>query len=92
MKPGNPMSHMKLRRYNMKTKVIAEITVSHLTAFAAELGCSLAQNEALEMLNRNGMAQELWTRMMHAAEDYTKALVRRPSARDLAPKDRETTV
>jgi hypothetical protein len=47
--------------HRTRKRVVAEITVSHLTGFAVEIGCELGQNEAIGLLNRGGeLAYELW--------------------------------
>lgn len=62
-----------------RSKVVAEITVAHLRAFAAEVGCKLASDEAVALLNRGELAQQMWMQMMHAAEEYAKAALERGS-------------
>jgi hypothetical protein len=56
-----------------REKVVAEITVSHLTQFAEELGRHLSQEEALAFLNQDGRAYAMWKHMMHAGEEYIKS-------------------
>jgi hypothetical protein len=56
-----------------REKVVAEITVSHLTQFAEEIGRHLSQEEALAFLNQDGRAYAMWKHMMHAGEEYIKA-------------------
>jgi len=55
-----------------REKVVAEITVAHLTQFANESGRPLTAEEAVAFLNQQGRAYEMWKHMMHAAEDYIK--------------------
>jgi hypothetical protein len=55
-----------------REKVVAEITVAHLTQFANESGRPLTAEEAVAFLNQQGRAYEMWKQMMHAAEDYIK--------------------
>ena len=55
-----------------RERVVAEITVTHLTQFARELGRSLSQEEALEFLNQDGRAYDMWKHMMLAGEEYIK--------------------
>ena len=72
-----------------REKVVAEITLAHLTQFARQMGRSLTPQEALDFLNQNGRAYEMWKRMMQAGEDYIKSSLQgrtpltlaRPSAR-----------
>jgi hypothetical protein len=56
-----------------REKVVAEITVAHLTQFAAEAGRALSNEEALSFLNQHGRAYEMWKHMMLAGEEYIKA-------------------
>src|SRR5271157_4052898 len=60
-------------RHKERKKVVAEITLSHVTEFAAEIGRELGQDEAMWLLNRGELAQEMWVHMMQAAEQYIKA-------------------
>jgi hypothetical protein len=55
-----------------REKVVAEITVAHLTQFANESGRPLSTEEAVAFLNQQGRAYEMWKQMMHAAEEYIK--------------------
>lgn len=56
-----------------REKVVAEITLAHLTQFARQMGRSLTGEEALHFVNQNGRAYEMWKRMMQAGEDYIKS-------------------
>lgn len=56
-----------------REKVVAEITLAHLTQYAEQMGRSLTPEEAAAFLNQNGRAYEMWKRMMQAGEDYIKA-------------------
>jgi hypothetical protein len=56
-----------------REKVVAEITVAHLTAFADEIGRSLNADEAVAFLNQNGRAYAMWQHMMRAGEEYVKS-------------------
>jgi hypothetical protein len=56
-----------------REKVVAEITLAHLTQFAGELGRHLTQEEAVAFLNQNGRAYAMWKHMMHAGEEYIKS-------------------
>jgi len=72
-----------------REKVITEKTLAHLTQFARQMGRSPTPEEALDFLNQNGRAYEMWERMMQAGEDYIKSslqtrtsfVVARPSSR-----------
>ena len=55
-----------------RERVVAAITLSHLSQFAEQMGRSLSGEEALAFLNQNGRAYEMWKRMMQAGEDYLK--------------------
>jgi len=59
-----------------REKVVAEITLAHLTQIAEESGRALTQQEALDFLNQNGHAYAMWTKMMEAGEQYIKAALR----------------
>lgn len=56
-----------------REKVTAEITVSHMLQLARELGSNLSAEEAAAFLNEKGRAQDIWTRMMQAGEQYIKS-------------------
>lgn len=62
-----------------REKVVAEITLAHLTQFANQMGRSLTPEEALDFLNQNGRAYEMWKRMMQAGEDYIKSSLQTPT-------------
>jgi hypothetical protein len=60
-----------------REKVIAEITLAHLTQFATEAGHSLSPEEAIAFLNQEGRAYAMWKRMMQAGEEYFKSTLQR---------------
>jgi hypothetical protein len=62
-----------------REKVIAEITATHLTEFAHEIGTKLSMEEAVAFLNRDGRAYAMWKRMMQAGEEYIKLTLQRDS-------------
>jgi len=62
-----------------REKVVAEITVAHLTQFAAEVGRALSTEEALSFLNQHGRAYEMWKHMMLAGEEYIKTALHNQS-------------
>ena len=63
-----------------REKVVAEITIAHLTQFAHDIGCGLNPEEATAFLNQEGRAYAMWKEMMHAGEEYIKkALQKQPS-------------
>ena len=53
-----------------RERVIAEITLSHLMRLGHEQGCPVSREQALEVLNPEGRAFEMWKHMMQAAEDF----------------------
>ena len=53
-----------------RERVIAEITLSHLIRLGSEQGCTVSRQQALEFLNQEGRAFEMWKHMMRAAEDF----------------------
>lgn len=53
-----------------REKVLAEITLSYLMRLAIEQGCPVSREQALEFLNEEGRAYEMWKQMMQAAEDF----------------------
>jgi hypothetical protein len=66
-----------------REKVVAEITLAHLTQFARELGRRLSQEEAIAFLNQDGRAYAMWKLMMHAGEEYIKSSLERPQRNPL---------
>lgn len=71
---------MDLKKKCWREKVIAEITVTHMLQFARELGTNMNATEAAAFLNEKGRAQDVWTHMMQAGEEYLKSsLVRNKS-------------
>ena len=62
-----------------RNKVVAEITVTHLTELASELGRNMTHEEAIAFLNKEGRAYEMWKHMMHAGEEYLKSTLERQS-------------
>jgi len=56
-----------------REKVTAEITLSHVQAFAQEMGTDFTEEQVAAFLNENGLAQGLWVHMMRAGEQYIKA-------------------
>ncbi len=69
-----------------RERVVAEITLSHLTQIARELGRSLTQEEAIAFLNQEGRAYDMWKHMMLAGEEYIKAHLKQ--SRVAAPGNR----
>jgi thymidine phosphorylase len=61
-----------------RERVVAEITLAHLTQVAREIGRSLSAEEAVDFLSQNGRAYEMWKRMMHAGEEYLKSALQAP--------------
>ena len=62
-----------------RNKVVAEITATHLTELASELGKNMTHDEAIAFLNKEGRAYEMWKHMMHAGEEYLKSILERQS-------------
>jgi hypothetical protein len=56
-----------------REKVVAEITLAHLIQCAQAMGRELSTEQALDFLNQNGRAYEMWKRMMHAGEEYVRS-------------------
>lgn len=73
-----------------REKVVAEITLAHLTQFARQMSRSLTPEEAIAYLNHDGHAYEMWKRMMQAGEDYIESslLTRPPLALARSPRGR----
>ena len=65
------MIHLKKKCW--REKLTAEITTSHILQFAEELGSNLSAAEVAEFLNQNGRAQNVWTHMMQAGEQFIKS-------------------
>lgn len=66
-----------------REKVVAEITLAHLTQFARQLGRQLSQEEAVAFLNQEGRAYAMWKHMMHAGEEYIKSALDQQHRRPL---------
>ncbi len=62
-----------LKKKCWREKVTAEITLAHLQQFARELGTTMTPAEVAAFLNEKGRAQDVWTHMMQAGEDYIKS-------------------
>jgi len=62
-----------------RERVIAEITLSHLMRLGNEQGCPVSREQALEFLNQEGRAYEMWKHMMQAAEDFIASSLLRHS-------------
>ncbi len=71
-----------------REKVVAEITLAHLTEFADELGRAMNPQDAIAFLNPDGHAYNMWKRMMQAGEEYIKSALEHNAARQ-APTSRE---
>lgn len=55
-----------------REKVVAEITVAHLTQLVETQGKSLSVDEAVAFLNQGGRAYDMWKHMMRAGEEFIK--------------------
>jgi len=62
-----------LKKKCWREKVTAEITLAHLLQIARELGTTMDAAEVAAFLNEKGRAQDVWTHMMQAGEDYIKS-------------------
>ena len=62
-----------LKKKCWREKVTAEITVAHMLQFASEMGTNMSAAEVAAFLNENGHAQDIWTHMMQAGEEYIKS-------------------
>jgi len=62
-----------LKKKCWREKVTAEITVAHMLQFARELGTNMDAAEVAAFLNEKSRAQDIWTHMMQAGEDYIKS-------------------
>ena len=62
-----------LKKKCWREKVTAEITLGHLQQFASEMGSSMSAAEVAAFLNEKGRAQDVWTHMMQAGEEYIKS-------------------
>ena len=58
-----------MRKRN-RERVSAEITLSYLMRLAFEQGCPVSREQALEFLNEEGRAYEMWKHMMQAGEEF----------------------
>ena len=76
-----------LKKKCWREKVIAEVTVAHVLEFAGEVGATIDAAQVTAFLNEKGHAQDIWTHMMQAAEDYIKTALssknRTPAPRNL---------
>jgi hypothetical protein len=75
------MTEMKKRE-----RVVAEITLAHLTQFAREMGRSLSPEEAVAFLNQEGRAYDMWKHMMLAGEEYIKSNLEKSRAPISGPR------
>src|SRR4051794_27699803 len=62
-----------LKKKCWREKVTAEITLGHLQQFAGEMGSSMSAAEVATFLNEKGRAQDVWTHMMQAGEEFIKS-------------------
>jgi hypothetical protein len=62
-----------LKKKCWREKVTAEITLAHVLLFAREAGTNMNAAEVAAFLNERGRAQDVWTRMMQAGEQYIKS-------------------
>ncbi len=69
-----------LKKKCWREKVTAEITLAHVLHFAREAGSNMAA-EVAAFFNENGRAQDVWTHMMQAGEQYIKSSLEGNTAR-----------
>jgi hypothetical protein len=62
-----------LKKKCWREKVTAEITLAHVSHFAREAGTDMSAAEVAAFLNEKGRAQDVWTHMMQAGEQYIKS-------------------
>ncbi len=62
-----------------REKVVAEITTAYLMHFVREQGRLLNQQQAVNFLNEEGRAYDMWKEMMYAGENYIKSELAQPS-------------
>ncbi len=62
-----------LKKKCWREKVTAEITLAHILQFAKEMGTNMSAAEVAEFFNEKGRAQDVWTHMMQAGEEYIKS-------------------
>jgi hypothetical protein len=74
-----------------REKVVAEITLAHLTEFAEGLGLRMSREEAIAFLNQNGRAYDMWKHMMHAGEEYIKTTLAKRGSGHVVAMSRSTT-
>ena len=65
----------------LKERVVAEISVPYLVQVAAECGISLTREQAVDFLNRDGRAYDIWKHMMGAGEECIRQGLRREHRR-----------
>jgi hypothetical protein len=68
-------------RRKQRDRVVAELTFRHLIEAGREAGQFISDEEALEFLNQDGHADQMWIRMMRAGEDYAMSKLREASVR-----------
>ena len=64
----------------MVVTIDSELTLAHLTQCAQAMGRELSTEAALDFLNQNGRAYEMWKRMMHAGEEYVRSALQARTA------------
>jgi hypothetical protein len=62
-----------LKKKCWRDKVTAEITLAHVLQFAREAGTDMSAAELAAFLNEKGRANDVWTHMMRAGEEYIKS-------------------
>jgi hypothetical protein len=65
-----------MRESRTRDRVVAEITVAHVSHLASELGLPLTREQAINFLNQEGHAYAMWKQMMEAGERYLRTNLR----------------
>jgi hypothetical protein len=78
----------ELKKKCWREKVTAEITVTHVQEFAQELGTRLDAAEVEQLLNQDGLAQNVWIHMMEAGEQYIKSSLQNTVKAVAVPRSR----
>ena len=61
-----------LKKKCWREKVTAEITLAHIQHIAAETGSNLSAAQVAAFFNEKGRAQNMWTYMMQAGEEFVR--------------------
>lgn len=75
-----------------RTKVVAEITLSHISQLATDLGCPVTEDDLLTFLNEDGHAYAMWMCMMQAGEEFIKSNLSAVLSKGAPPQLAESAV